>query len=346
LRASEKEARDVIDNIPVIAWTTRPDGPGEFTNRSWQEYTGLSTEKAAGWGWTATVHLEDVEKHLENWHRAVESGKLFESEARYRRTDGTYRWFLARGVPRRDEQGNVQRWYGILADIDDRKRAEGALQQSANRLQQLSRQLLGVQEEERRNLARELHDRLGATLTALSINLAALKERTATDQEAHARVADSAKLLKSTALAIESMVAELRPPMLDDHGLTAALEWYGRQFSDRVGVAVTVQAVGPGLRVTPEADIALFRIAEEALNNVAKHARAKHVAINLWCTDGAFVMSIADDGVGLSMGDTTQRRGNGLGMVTMRERAQAIGGRFEIEGLPEGGTRVSVRVPV
>jgi len=345
LRASEKEFRGVIDNIPVIAWTTRPDGPGEFTNRSWREYTGQTAEEAEGWGWVECVHPEDVEKHLATWRQAVASGGPFESEARYRRADGSYRWFLTRGVPRRDDQGNVHRWYGILADIDDRKRAEGALQQSAHRLQQLSRQLLVVQEEERRNLARELHDSLGATLTALSINLAALRERAGTEREARARIDDSAALVKSTGLAIENMVAGLRPPMLDDHGLAAALEWYGRQFSDRVGVIVSVQAPESGLRLAPEAGIALFRIAQEALNNVAKHARAKRVAINLWQSDDEFVMSISDDGVGLPTEEKAHQR-TGLGMVTMRERAQAVDGRFDVERLPQGGTRVTVSVPL
>jgi signal transduction histidine kinase len=204
--------------------------------------------------------------------------------------------------------------------------------------------LLDVQEVERRNLARELHDSLGATLTALSINLAALKDRTAADRDARARVDDSVALVKSTALAIENMVAGLRPPMFDDHGITAALEWYGRQFSERVGVAISVQAIDTELSMPPQVGIALFRIAQEALNNVAKHAHAKRVAINLWRTDAEFVMSISDDGMGLPTGDTREWRAHGLGMVTMRERAQAVGGRIEIERLPEGGTRVSVRV--
>jgi len=345
LRASEKELRGVIDNIPVIAWTTRPDGPAEFANRSWEEYTGRSADETEGWRWVSTVHPEDVEKHLAIWKRSVATGDRFESEARYRRRDGSYRWFMARGMPLRDERGKVQRWYGILADIDDRKRTEGALQQAAHRLQNLSRQLLVVQEEGRRSLARELHDCLGATLTALSINLAVLKEGSASGSDARAKIDDSVALVKSTGLLIESMVAGLRPPMLDDHGLPAALDWYGKQFSERVGVAVKVQALDSGLRITPEAGIALFRIAQEALNNVAKHARAKHVAIKLWGDGREFVMSIADDGVGLPTEEKAHPR-TGLGMVTMRERAQAVHGRFDVDRLPEGGTLVTVRVPL
>jgi PAS domain S-box-containing protein len=344
LRAREQELRDVIDNIPTIAWTTRPDGPGDFTNRSWREYTGQTAEEAKGWGWVARVHPEDAEGHLAKWKHSVASGEPLESEVRYRRADGVYRWFLTRGVPLRDQHGKVQRWYGILADIEDRKRAEEASQKSAQRLERLSHRLLTVQEEERRRLSRELHDQLGVTLTALSINLGMLKGSVQRDAHASARVDDSAELVKSAAAAIENMVADLRPPMLDDHGLAAALEWYGRQLSARVGVDVTVRAVEPDLRVPPDAAIALFRIAQEALNNVAKHAGAERVWINLWRKDAEFVMSISDDGIGLQKTEDSQR--SGLGMTTMRERAQAIGGRFAIEPLPEGGTRVTVGVPL
>src|SRR3954469_3195890 len=193
LRASEKEFRGVIDNIPVIAWTTRPDGPGEFTNRSWREYTGQTAEEAKGWGWVARVHPEDVEGHLEKWKHSVASGEPLESEVRYRRADGVYRWFLTRGVPLRDQHGNVQRWYGVLTDIEDRKRAEEASRKSAQRLERLSHRLLTVQEEERRRLSRELHDQLGVTLTALSINLGILKGNVQRDAHASARVDDSAE---------------------------------------------------------------------------------------------------------------------------------------------------------
>ena len=479
LRAREREYRDVIDNIPAIAWTARPDGPGEFTNRSWQEYTGQSAQETADWGWLSAVHPQDAAKHLANWQQAVASGGPFESEARYRRADGVYRWFLARGVPLRDARGNIQRWYGILVDIEDGKRAEAAvreneqllkfvletlpisavvtdaagdiilanaatrcvwagdiivsgaerrarvkgfwhssgkqlspgewasavavsegrevvnelidieafdgrrktiensaapirncdgaiigavvvnrevtdrvraetaLRESAQRLQHLSRRLLALQEEERRNLSRELHDRLGETLTALSINLSMLKESVQRDARARARVEDSAALVKSTAAAIENIVAELRPPMLDDHGLAAALDWYGKQFAARAGIAVSVQADEPSARVAAEVGIALFRIAQEALNNVAKHAQAGRVAISLRRAGPELVMSISDDGNGLPpAASPARRRACGLGMVTMRERAQAVGGRFEVARLAGRGTRLTVTVPL
>ena len=131
VRRSEREFRDVIETIPAIAWTARPDGSNEFTNRSWQEYTGLSVEETAGSGWKSAVHPDDVHQHVEKWVASAISGEPFENEARYRRAaDGAYRWFLVRSVARRDEQGNILRWYGILADIEDRKQAEETLRRN------------------------------------------------------------------------------------------------------------------------------------------------------------------------------------------------------------------------
>lgn len=354
LRASEREIRDVIDNIPAIAWTAQPDGRCIFANRSWQEYTGQTPGEAAGWGWTPTVHPEDAERHVASWREAVASGKRFESEARYRRADGLYRWFMGRGVPLRNERGEILRWYGILVDIEARKsaqealhRSERVLRESAQHLRHLSRRLLGVQEEERRHLSRELHDRLGETLTALSINLSVLKKSVPGDAGATARIEDSVGLVNCTAEAIDNIVAELRPPMLDDLGLAAALDWYGKQFSARSGIAVAVQADGPIAGLAPDVGIALFRVAQEALNNVAKHARARHVAIALRLPRPDLVMSISDDGIGLpGAGLRSARRIAGLGLVTMRERAQAVGGRFEIERLRGRGTRLTVTVPL
>jgi signal transduction histidine kinase len=141
-------------------------------------------------------------------------------------------------------------------------------------------------------------------------------------------------------------MSDLRPPMLDDHGLVVALEWYARQFSSRTGIAVTVRGREPDKRTPPETEIALFRIAQEALNNVLKHARASRGQITLERSDSAYVMSVQDDGVGFAVADERAERQPGLGMVTMRERSQAVGGTLEVRTNPGTGTRLTVRVPI
>ena len=127
-RRSERELRDVIESIPAIAWTAAPDGSNTFVNRRWAEYTGLSVEDSTGWHWNLAAHPEDIGRYLEKWRASLATGQPFEDEIRLQRAaDGQYRWFLSRGSPLQDEQGNIVKWFGVLSDIEDRKRAEALL---------------------------------------------------------------------------------------------------------------------------------------------------------------------------------------------------------------------------
>jgi signal transduction histidine kinase len=221
------------------------------------------------------------------------------------------------------------------------------LRQSTAQLQALSRRLVDVQESERRRFSRELHDQVGQNLTALSINLDILKTQLPSGNAGlRLRLEDAGTLLESTAATIENVMAELRPPMLDDYGLLPALQWYANDFARRTGIAAAVVGEEGGERLAQSAEIALFRIVQEALNNVAKHAHAANVRIELERTSTELAVIVADDGVGYGATPANAaRRRSGLGMVTMRERTQAVGGRFEIGPAPIGGTRVVVRVP-
>jgi signal transduction histidine kinase/CHASE1-domain containing sensor protein len=223
------------------------------------------------------------------------------------------------------------------------------LRASTEQLQAMSRQLVDVQESERRQIARELHDRVGQNLTALSINLDIMKTQIGESGDAalRTRLSDAATLLESTAGSIENVMSELRPPMLDDYGLLPALQWYGDEFWRRTGIRVSVEGDEQMERAPQTTEIALFRIAQEALNNVAKHAHASHADIALARNGSRLVMTVSDDGMGFDAAPAmaSRRRRPGLGMVTMRERTQAVGGEFEIGPAPDRGARVVVRVP-
>ena len=131
LKSQEKRLRDVVETIPAMTFTALSNGSYTFVNKRWTEYTGLSVEQSSGVGWQRAIHPEDLVRHSEKWRISVATGQVFEDEARFRRAaDGEYRWFLVRGVPLRDRHGDIVKWYGTLTDIEDRKRAEEALQQS------------------------------------------------------------------------------------------------------------------------------------------------------------------------------------------------------------------------
>src|SRR4030095_13479467 len=139
IRKSESKLRQVIDAIPALAWCNLPDGPNEFLNKGWHEYTGLSPEQSHGWGWQGAFHPEDLPQLMERWLKMLTSGESGEIEARLRRNDGVYRWFLIRAQTFRDESGKIVRWYGTSTDIDDRKRAEAQVEQAYLRLAEAQR---------------------------------------------------------------------------------------------------------------------------------------------------------------------------------------------------------------
>src|SRR5713226_3693387 len=134
IKSSEDKLRTIIDTIPALAWSARPDGSAEFFNRRWLDYAGLSIDEARDWGWTAAVHADDLNRLADYWRSILASGESGEIEARLRRFDGVYRWFLFRASPLRDEAGNIVKWYGTNADIEERKQAEEALRSNEQKL--------------------------------------------------------------------------------------------------------------------------------------------------------------------------------------------------------------------
>jgi signal transduction histidine kinase len=201
-----------------------------------------------------------------------------------------------------------------------------------------------VQESERRTLANALHDLVGQKLTALNINLNIVKSESACAMTAQSgtRLDDSLKIVEETIESIRDVMAELRPAVLDDYGLTAALRWYAEQFSKRTGVATTVIEQAPG-RLPVAAEEALFRIVQEALTNVAKYARATRATVTLGVTAQASCLTIADDGCGFdSTAPQQPARDRGWGLMIMRERAVAVGAELKVESAPGQGTRIIV----
>jgi signal transduction histidine kinase len=236
----------------------------------------------------------------------------------------------------------------IRMNTADAKEAQARLIKEQNEkldAAKASRRLVEVQETERRDLANQLHDLVGQKLTALNISLNIVKMETATSTDAHAnsRLDDSLKLVEETIESMRNVMMELRPAVLDDYGLPAALRWYVEQFGKRTGIPTTVVEQGSPRRLSCAAEETLFRIAQEALTNAAKYARAGTVTVTLDTTPDVSRLIIADDGCGFDPSACRPpARGHGWGLMIMRERAAAIGGAFVVDSAPGRGTRVIV----
>ena len=233
----------------------------------------------------------------------------------------------------------------VAADTSDAQARLIAHQNEKLEAAKVSRRLVEVQETERRVLANDLHDLVGQKLTALNINLNIVKIESAPSMAAGigARLNDSLKLVEETIESIRNVMAELRPAVLDDYGLTPVLRWYAEQFVKRTGVVTTVIEQGPTRRLPPAVEEALFRIAQEALTNVAKYARAGKVTVTLDTTSDVSRLTIADDGCGFDPSAWKQpAKDHGWGLMIMRERAAAVGAELSVESAPGRGTRVIV----
>lgn len=235
----------------------------------------------------------------------------------------------------------------LLEQIAERNAANGRILENEAQLRSLSRRLVEAQESERRQLSSELHDRIGQNCAALKLNLGIILSELpdAIKPKLGPRLYDSLQLINVTVGSIKEMMVELRPPMLDDHGLLAALRWMGSRFSRRTGIAVTVEGPEDFDRPAPAIEIGLCRIVQEALNNVAKHARAKHVTITVSAQEGKLGLVVSDDGTGFDPEVVLSRPDSGRwGLITMRERAQASGGTLTIDSAPGKGTRIIVSI--
>jgi signal transduction histidine kinase len=209
----------------------------------------------------------------------------------------------------------------------------------------VSRRMVEVQEAERREVANRLHDLVGQKLTALSINLNIIKGQLLPSQTTQigVRLDDSLTVIEETAESIRDVMAELRPAVLDDFGLAAVLRWYAEQFTKRTSVATSVIEQGPVRRLSPTAEHALFRMAQNALVNVAKHARADKAVVTLRTAPHSTSLTVADNGDGFDPAAVHQpARDHGWGLMIMRERAAAIGAQLSIESAPGHGTKVIV----
>jgi two-component system, NarL family, sensor histidine kinase UhpB len=265
------------------------------------------------------------------------------SQVSRRRKNGETIWVDLVASTVTDADGNASGFIAIHRDTTERLRHQQALRESGVRLRNLASRLMAIREQERAALARDLHDQLGQSLTRLQIDLCWLTEqlpRRLQTPRSRGMIALTGTILQT----VQHISSELRPPILDDFGLEAAIEWQVREFAEWSHCRCDLDLQLRQLHFDRERDTAVFRIIQEALTNVARHARADVVTVSGQLADGDIIVRVDDNGIGLP-GDCLTSSAS-LGLIGMRERAESVGGSVGFANSPGGGTAVQIVIPI
>lgn len=351
LREREKQLSLALEAGRVGLWSWHVvTGETHFSTR-WKAQIGHEDDEIPNDGreWQHRCHADDYEKLKATTARYLAAPwPNFTIEYRLRHKDGGWRWFMLHADLEYDESGRPIRMLGSQVDITSLKNQQAELSGASARLQQLSRRLLAVQEQERRHLARELHDEIGQVLTVAKMQL----QSTALASEAApilSQIQEPIMLLDRLLAQVRSLSLDLRPPLLDDLGLVAAINWLVQQHPSRPGLPAVQLAADPAVaRYEAHLEIACFRIAQEALTNAIRHSRAQKIALTLSTQGGSLRLTVRDDGRGFdaAAARTRAEQGGSLGLLGMHERASLAGGKLTLLSAPGRGTEVEAVFPL
>lgn len=346
LREGERKLSEAERLAHLAYWEVDQDANRVSLSDEGRRIFGLPPDPTS-WPWDeflARVHVDD-RALVERARARVMAGETsFRFGYRIIRFDGEVRYVEKIVDVDRDATGRPFRAIGALQDVTERHRAEEALREARDRLQHLSRRLLDVQEQERRHLARELHDEFGQLLATIGLHLHAA--RTLSGDALRSRLDECDILLRRAGDEVRGLALELRPLLLESSGLDATVRWHAEQQQRATGTPIEVR--GHLGEVPEEAAIALFRVVQEALTNVARHAGARHAWIDLSQGDDVLEIAIRDDGIGFDVGVTMEHAAasDHTGIVGMGERVELLGGTLIVESEPGSGTVVRVSIPM
>ncbi len=337
--------RAIVENSLDAIALVRSDSTTSYASPSVTRVLGYSVEEFVERSVFEFIHPDDLDRSRGLLAQALDSpGKPIVAEVRCRHRDGSWRLIEVIGVNRFDDP-EVGALVANYRDVTERKVAEEELKQSREQLRKLSRHINAAREEERTRISREIHDELGQKLTVLKMSVSRLRQ--ALPREPEALQSSARAILESIdglLRTVRNVSTELRPAVLDHLGLVDAIKWQARQFETRTGIPCPVRSRLEGVMVDSGRRTDLFRVVQEALTNVVRHARATRVQIQILREAGDLLLEVSDNGQGIKPED--QNRQTSLGLLGIRERVQALGGTVELSSTPGSGTRLRVRIPL
>ncbi len=338
-RADAASSRYVVDDLTELVSRFLPDGTVTFANEAYVRFFGVDPSAMKGLRWFPMAHPDDLPVIQAGLDEMSAEHPVVVIENRVFSGSGELRWmqFINRGFY--DADGILVETQAVARDITDRRRMEDEIRRH-------QRRMLELEEDLRHKIAREPHDDVGTHLAALALHLSVIEQGLSKDSRERlgTRFEDCERLLDHVSRTVRNLQTLLRPPVLDDYGLSAALRWQSDLLAGGVGLIVDVRCAEDFPRLAPEVEVALFRIAQEALANVMKHAGATHVDVSLEFGDGGVRLEVSDDGRGFDARASAGGERKGWGLTTMRERVEALGGVLTIESEKGHGTRVRALV--
>jgi PAS domain S-box-containing protein len=290
------------------------------------------------------LHPEDRPRIAQGLQEAAAQNKSYAVDYRIVLPDGSTRYIHDVVYPVADEVGEIIERYGVVMDVTERKQAEVELQRSVDQMRALAARVQDAREEERKRVAREIHDELGQALTSIKIDLSSLIHEFPPEPRQVKRIESISTMVDQTIKSVRRISTELRPGILDDLGLIAAVEWAAEEFVARTGTKCRLDLPENDRAIDPDRATAIFRILQETLTNVVRHAKATCVDVRLLQESGGMILEVRDNG----MGATEQQlsAAESLGIRGMRERALLLGGELSVQSVPGQGTSIRVSIPL
>lgn len=344
LQASEEQLRTIHDHAPIGLAVNDLDGRFLEVNQALCRITGYAREELLAMRFQDITHPDDVAADVANLQRLI-AGEIssFQMEKRYFRKSGEIAWVQLHAALMHDRQGRPTCGIGQILDITEHKRALDELQQSRRRLQRLAEHREQIRESERKRIAREVHDELGQILTALRMGLSLIKIKHGELPALQPDLARLAAIAEQGIAVVRNIATSLRPAALD-LGLVPALQWQQRNFADSTGLICHLDCDALMCQPGEAQAAAVFRIVQESLTNVARHAQAQQVWVRVASAERLLSIDIADDGQGF---DPAALEGQGLGLAGIFERVEALGGAAAIDGHgPRGGAALHCSIQI
>jgi PAS domain S-box-containing protein len=335
LKESEEQYRAIFDQSIAPISLFSPDGRLLEANDAWFRLYGYSRDESKR---ISARELYAKPEERDDTVRAISDAGFLEDEARVKRKDGSFIDVLRSMVVRRNPDGTILGFQTVARDITELRKTQEQLRRLALRIQE-------AREEERTVVARELHDHFSQELTALKFDLDTLGRTQAPGTEALCgRLKDIATLVDQMSCGLRTIISELRPGMLDDLGLSAAIEWQASAFSERTGITCGLKLEANDSTLAPETATALFRVLQELLSNVAQHSGATYVSVGTSMASDSVCLTVADNGDGIAEDELNSP--SSLGILAIHERIRACDGTASFRGEPGKGTTVTVTVPL